>query len=253
MSEHPDIGLIVAMQDEADVLASALGFAPRRVLHGTYLEYWLDDESIVLLTPGVDPAFTSQGHPISRLGKVSAAVVTSMLVLQFHPQVIINCGTAGGIAPTSSTATPGDLHIGDVIVADWVASHDIRVPLPGYEHYGTRKVPIRGLDKLSFLQHPHRLGTVSSGESFTTTADEWEILRKNAAVAKDMEAAGVLQAVQILSYAGGCFVVKAISDVSHERISEQVSSEEFATHFDVAMAHLTDVVTELLANKERLL
>jgi hypothetical protein len=47
--------------------------------------------------------------------------------------------------------------------------------------------------------------------------------------------------------------VKAISDVAYETIPEQVSSEEFATHFAVAMAHLTDMVKELLANKARLL
>jgi hypothetical protein len=48
MSEHPDIGLMVAMKDEADILASALGFAPRLVQRDTSLEYWSDDESLVL-------------------------------------------------------------------------------------------------------------------------------------------------------------------------------------------------------------
>jgi hypothetical protein len=78
-------------------------------------------------------------------------------------------------------------------------------------------------------------------------------VQTNGAIAKDMEAAGVLQAVQMLNYGGLCFLVKAFSDVAYESISEQVSGEKLAAHCDVARANLRDMVNAMLANKARLL
>lgn len=243
MLKQVNVGLIVAMKEEAEILASALKLTQKPNSSGTFIQFTNRDETIILLTPGVDPEFTAFGQPVCRVGKASAAVITTLLVQQFHPKLIINCGTCGGIATTG-------IQIGDIVIADSITNHDIRIPIPGYAEYGVRKLVINGLDSLNFLKSPYKIGTISSGESFTTTQEEWRLIKKSGAIVKEMEAAGVMQALQILDYKKPFYVIKAVTDMVKETTSGQNSSEQFVINFKLSMEKLSTVVKEIVTHKD---
>ncbi|WP_099091757.1 5'-methylthioadenosine/S-adenosylhomocysteine nucleosidase, partial [Paenibacillus sonchi] len=63
----------------------------------------LDGQEVVLLQSGI--------------GKVNAAVTTTLLLERFHCELIINTGAAGGLA--------ADLKVGDVVIAEELVYSDV--------------------------------------------------------------------------------------------------------------------------------
>ena len=239
MNKPTDIGFIVAMKEEADSIAVSLGLTSRKTENGAYLTYFSPDERMVILTPGLDSQYQSFGNPVCRVGKVSAAAITTILIERFKPRCIINAGTSGGVASMG-------MNIGDVVVADEITNHDMRIPLQGYKEYGTRKIPLKQMYKINFLHHSFKIGPVSSGESFSTSPEEWKIIKKSKALVKEMEAAGVMQAVEILNYISPVYVIKSVTDITDEHIHANVSSEEFRKNFVSAMKSLTKILLEVV-------
>ena len=56
---------------------------------------------------------------LSGIGKVNAAVSTSWVIHQFAPDCVINTGSAGGLGQ--------GLKVGDVVIGETVAHHDVDV------------------------------------------------------------------------------------------------------------------------------
>ncbi|MFV8221480.1 5'-methylthioadenosine/S-adenosylhomocysteine nucleosidase, partial [Enterobacter cloacae complex sp.6700776] len=69
---------------------------------------------------GVDVALLKSG-----IGKVAAAIGTTLLLEHCKPDVIINTGSAGGLDPR--------LNVGDIVVSTEVRYHDADVTAFGYE------------------------------------------------------------------------------------------------------------------------
>ncbi|MCK0202195.1 5'-methylthioadenosine/S-adenosylhomocysteine nucleosidase, partial [Ornithobacterium rhinotracheale] len=61
---------------------------------------------------------------LSGVGKVSAAVATTLLIDHYQPDLIINTGTAGGLQ---------NVRVGDIILATEVRHHDVDLTGFGYE------------------------------------------------------------------------------------------------------------------------
>lgn len=238
------IGIIAAVRDEAEPLAEALGLTPQTVESGTYHLYANDDNSCLLITPGEDDTFKSaSGNAVGRPGKVSAGVITSIFIERYKPDVIINAGTAAGVAAKS-------IIVGDIVVAEYVANHDIHIPLPGYGEYGTRKIAIHKLEIFKTMGLPYKLGTVSSAESFTSTHEEWQTMTANDVMAKEMEAAGVMQAVQIFAYQKPVYIIKALTNQESEASSDDEQASDYSHNFKVAMSTLTVFIQRLVATLE---
>ncbi|OGG11600.1 hypothetical protein A2Z00_05230 [Candidatus Gottesmanbacteria bacterium RBG_13_45_10] len=246
MKSSVEIGLVVAMKEEADILATAIGLTQHKTEKGNYLTYTNTQGNIVMLTPGLDGHFQCFGRPVSRVGKISAGVITTLLIEHFHPGCIINAGTAGGIKSAG-------MKIGDIVIADYVSSHDIHIPIVGYSEYGKRKLPIAHLKKLKFLSHPHKIGLVSSGESFATSSEEWKIVKQNNALIKEMEAAGILHTMEVLDSMMPVYVIKSVTDIIDEDIHTLTSSEEFSKNFTSAMKRLSFIIKEIVDNKHKIL
>ncbi|WP_163115820.1 5'-methylthioadenosine/S-adenosylhomocysteine nucleosidase, partial [Acinetobacter baumannii] len=69
---------------------------------------------------GVDVALLKSG-----IGKVAAAIGTTLLLEHFRPDVVINTGSAGGL--------DAKLNVGDIVVSTEVRYHDADVTAFGYE------------------------------------------------------------------------------------------------------------------------
>jgi adenosylhomocysteine nucleosidase len=98
------IGLMCAIPEELAHLRVLLD-DPRttEMAHVRFDEGTLDGHRVVLAGAG--------------MGKVNAAVVTTLLAERFSCRVIVLSGVAGGLEPA--------LHIGDVVIADRVVQHDV--------------------------------------------------------------------------------------------------------------------------------
>jgi adenosylhomocysteine nucleosidase len=93
------IAVICAMQVELDAIKKLLSnleeitIGPRTFYKGIF-----EDKEIVIVKCGI--------------GKVNAAITTTLLINEFKPSLIINCGVAGGY---SSKLKPLDVVIGNNI------------------------------------------------------------------------------------------------------------------------------------------
>lgn len=71
---------------------------------------------------------------LSRIGKVSAAVTTSLMIERFQATRVIFTGVAGALDPV--------LRVGDVVVADRLVQHDMDAsPLPAFQRF---EIPLLG-------------------------------------------------------------------------------------------------------------
>ena len=106
------IGIIAAMEEELKLLLAELNHKREEIcLERSYYSGKLGKHQVVLVQSGV--------------GKVMSAMSVAVLVDHFKVDALINTGSAGALAP--------DLAIGDVVVADRLAYHDVDLTAFGYE------------------------------------------------------------------------------------------------------------------------
>ena len=105
------IGIIGAMELEINTLKASIENCKETKI-GRFVFYGgkLCGKEVVILLSGI--------------GKVSAAVGTTLLIEHYNPSLIINTGTAGGLDNTS---------VHDLILATEVRHHDVDVTAFGYE------------------------------------------------------------------------------------------------------------------------
>ena len=114
------IGIIGAMAQEVEHLASLLEERRTRTHVGcTFHLGRLHGAEVVILQSGI--------------GKVNAAIGTTLLLDVYRPEAIINTGSAGGFGE--------DLAIGDVVVSSEVRHHDVDAVVFGYEHGQVPQMP----------------------------------------------------------------------------------------------------------------
>ena len=107
------VGIIGAMDEEVEILKQALQNREDHTIAGYEL-------------------FTGQMHGVevvllkSGIGKVNAAIGTTLMLQTFQPTCVINTGSAGGFA--------AELEVGDVVISSEVRHHDVDVTIFGYEH-----------------------------------------------------------------------------------------------------------------------
>jgi adenosylhomocysteine nucleosidase len=101
---------------------------------------------------------TLDGHPVvlagAGMGKVNAAVVTTLLAERHHCRVVVLSGVAGGLDPS--------LHIGDVVIADRVIQHDVgRIENDALQRYQAGHVSfINPTDALGYSMDAGLLATI---------------------------------------------------------------------------------------------
>ena len=107
------IAIICAMSEERDAFLSLMKdikitHFEKILYHGTNIDNKcykgkLNDKDVVIVHCGV--------------GKVYAAIVTTLVLKKFKPELVINVGCAGSVNK--------DIHVGDVVVATRVADWDV--------------------------------------------------------------------------------------------------------------------------------
>ncbi|QOR38767.1 5'-methylthioadenosine/S-adenosylhomocysteine nucleosidase [Billgrantia diversa] len=230
------IGIIGAMAQEVEHLASLLEDHRTRAHVGcTFHLGKLHGVDVVILQSGI--------------GKVNAAIGTTLLLDVYHPEAIINTGSAGGFGE--------GLEIGDVVVSREVRHHDVDAVVFGYEHGQVPQMPAAYLpdERLVTLAREcvEALGEVRVVEGLIATGDVFmacpELVTRTRSrfptmLAAEMEAAAIAQTCHLY----GCpfVVVRSLSDIAGGG-DNHLSFEQFLEKAAVHSARMVEAMVARLA------
>lgn len=158
------------------------------------------------------------------IGKVNAAVATTLVIEKFHPSAIINIGSAGGFA--------ANVRLGDIVVGTNCLHSDADATCFGYAPGQVPKMPpcFPADEKLLNLAHqladlPEfsglvRFGTIITADSFMSSPQlaQQLITTFPHAHAADMEGAAVAQAAYDMDTP--CLNLRSISDIAGDNAAQ---------------------------------
>lgn len=194
-------GIVNAMEEEKIALLEAMSDTNKSEHGGkTFYEGMIGAHDVVVVEAGI--------------GKVAAAITTTVLLNEFDIDFVINSGSAGALGH--------DLHIGDVVVADDLAYADADARAFGYDYGQVPQQPARFVtDKMlstqlseNFAMGDKQLlhGLIVTSDSFIAHDDQKQAILEHFpdALSAEMEGAAI---AQVATYYQKPFaVVRAISD-----------------------------------------
>jgi len=204
------IGIITAMDEELRLLIETLEDANKHTRQGfVFHTGTIGRHEVVLVQSGI--------------GKVMSALAVTLLVEAFEIDAIINTGSAGGLDKI--------LSIGDVVIAQELAYHDVDVTAFGYEYgqmagqplyYESSKYFISELKKLIPEAH---IGLITSSDSFVSHATRRIEIKNHfpEVLAVEMEGASIAQSATV--FKKPFVVIRSISDLADDEAS--VNFDEF--------------------------
>lgn len=225
------IAVIGAMEEEVELLRAQLENATSETIaNSEYTQGTYAGKDVILLKSGI--------------GKVNAAMSTTILLEKYNPDVVINTGSAGGYDE--------NLEVGAVVISDEVRHHDVDATIFGYEMGQVPQMPAAfKADKhlmevaekavAAVGEHQAATGLITTGDSFMNDPVRVETVRGYFPTMKavEMEAAAV---AQVCYQFGTPFVViRALSDIAGKE--SNVSFDEF---LPVAAKHSTQVVLKAI-------
>lgn len=207
-------GILCAMDEEIETLKKALTDENVVDISGvSFYEGTISDQDVVLVRSGI--------------GKVQAGLTTALLITQFHVDVVINSGSAGGIGK--------GLHVGDVVLSTQTAYHDVDARAFDYVYgqlpqqparFDADKTWVARLEKAAESTGLNvKTGLIVSGDQFIASHQAVENILSHFpdALSSEMEGAAVGQVAH--QFKTPYVVVRAMSDVGDENAG--VSFDDF--------------------------
>lgn len=199
------IGIIGAMEEETRVLKNALTERKDWAKAGaSFSAGKMGNHDIILVQSGI--------------GKVNAAIATTLLIEKYGAEVVINTGSAGAVDPS--------LKIGDVAISTELAHHDADARAFGYKMGQIPQMPARFEAEQRLVQLTDQAaqkvglktlpGLIVTSDSFIADVGEIGRIKENFpdALVSEMEGAAV---GQVCYQFGVPFViVRAVSDTADE-------------------------------------
>lgn len=196
------LGIICAMEEELRTLVENLDQASKITRHGYVFHTGsIGRHEVVLVQSGI--------------GKVMSAMAVTLLVEVFSVDGIINTGSAG--------AVNHELKIGDVVVADRLAYHDVDVTAFGYAFGQMAQQPLYFESSKYFVSELKKaienpvVGLITSSDSFISSNSRIAEIKNHFpdVLAVEMEGASIAQAATALKKP--FVIIRAMSDTaSHD-------------------------------------
>ncbi|MBO5745322.1 MAG: 5'-methylthioadenosine/adenosylhomocysteine nucleosidase [Clostridia bacterium] len=196
------IGIIVAMEIESRKLLSVMkNKETKKIMGVTFTCGTIGSKDVVIAVCGV--------------GKVFAATCCALMINEYSPERIINCGVAG--------ALNGEMAIGDALIAEAALQHDMDTSAIGdpkglISGINVIKLPcvcpeLKGKDSITVEGKNVKVwwGVVASGDKFISERAEKEGIRDTfGADVCEMEGAAIAQ----VCYVAGipCTILRTVSD-----------------------------------------
>lgn len=203
------IGIIGAMEAEVDEIKKLMSVEETSEFYG-YLFYrgMMNDKEIVLLQGGI--------------GKVNAAIATTLLFTHFSIDFVINIGSAGGLQAIQN--------VGDVVISTAVVHHDVDVTafqreigeVPGLPRYFKADDFLLNtvkdiLQEQSTVAH---VGLIASGDQFVSKQEQVDYIKRyfSDAMCVEMEAAAIAQVCYVFNKK--FIITRSLSDVFNKGQSD---------------------------------
>ena len=162
------IGIIGAMEQEVTLLKRAITNMTQASKAGCTFFSGQLDRRCVLLQSGI--------------GKVAAAIGTTILLDEYQPDIVINTGSAGGF--------DSSLSLGDVVISTEVRHHDADVTAFGYEmgqmagqpaaFSADSKLMDAAEKALSQMEGKHAVrGLICTGDTFVCSSERQAFIRQH--------------------------------------------------------------------------
>ncbi len=227
------------MAEEIDDLKSRMeGLQTEKRAGYSFYMGKLHNEEIILLLSGI--------------GKVNAAMGTTLLIERYKPDCIINTGSAGGFS--------NKLSIGDVVISTEVRHHDVDVTVFGYEYGQVPSMPaayipnnilinmaekaVKQLDKVNT-----RKGLIATGDSFMHKDEHIHAIREKlpAIEAAEMEAAAIAQCCH--NFELPFVIIRSISDIAGDK-DNQIEFKDFLKVAAVNSALMVQEIVKMINEYE---
>lgn len=231
------IAIIGAMEEEVTILRDRIEDKTVEVIAGCEFTFGkMDGVEVVLLRSGI--------------GKVNAAMSTTILLEKYAPDYVINTGSAGGYDP--------NLNIGDLVISSEVRHHDVDVTVFGYEYGQVPQLPPafladkelikvaeEGAKEISEIQTIQ--GLIATGDSFMNDPVRVEYIRDKFSDLKavEMEAAAVAQVAH--QFGVPFVIIRSLSDIAGKE--SDLSFDQFLEKAALHSSSLVIKMVTLLKNR----
>ena len=226
------IAIIGAMEEEVALLRENIKNKTEDTVAGCEFTFGkMHGANVILLKSGI--------------GKVNAAMSTTILLEKYKPDCIINTGSAGGFNPM--------LNVGDAVISTEVRHHDVDVTAFGYEYGQVPKLPpaftadeklvaaavaaAKEIEEIQIVK-----GAIATGDSFMSDPEKVAFVREKFAdlQAVEMEAAAIAQVAY--QFAVPFVIIRSLSDIAGKE--SNVSFDQF---LDQAARHSAELVMKMVA------
>ncbi|WP_445490267.1 5'-methylthioadenosine/S-adenosylhomocysteine nucleosidase [Niallia sp. 03133] len=226
------IAIIGAMEEEVTLLREKITDKQEHIIAGfQFIEGSLFGKEVVLLRSGI--------------GKVNAAMSTTILLQTFKPDCLINTGSAGGLNP--------ELNVGDVVISTEVRHHDVDATIFGYEYGQVPQMPASfqaNADLIDIAEqiakeigdHAVVTGLITTGDSFINDPDRAEFIKSKftGLQAVEMEAAAIAQVA--FQYQLPFVIIRSLSDIAGKE-----SHLSFDQYLEKAAVHSANLVMGIVS------
>lgn len=220
------IGIIGAMAEELRLLREKMTDCQEWEEAGaTFISGKLGEKEVVVVQSGI--------------GKVLAAVTTTLLISHYHVDAVINTGSAGGIGT--------GLKIGDVVISNKLAYHDADVTAFGYEMGQMAGMPLyyeadenlmtKSIEAAENHQLSTKVGLIVTGDTFVNKQEKIAEIKSYFpdVLANEMEGAAIAHVAH--QFKIPFVVIRAMSDVGDEEAS--VNFDDFILEAGRKSAEMT--------------
>lgn len=228
------IGIIGAMDEEIALLKERMEISAEEIrANCLFIIGELEGQSVVLMKSGI--------------GKVNAALATTILHERYQPEMVINTGSAGGYAK--------DLDVGDIVIGTEVVYHDVDVTAFNYAYGQVPRLPktyhadpqlVSQVERViqSFNEVESRQGLIGTGDSFMQDSERVSFVRRMFPdlIAVEMEATAIAQVCY--QYETPFVIIRALSDIAGKESS--VSFDSFLTQ---AAKHAAELIIEVVKSQ----
>lgn len=226
------IAIIGAMEEEVTLLRENIQDASQETVAGCEFTFGkMHGKDVILLRSGI--------------GKVNAAMSTTILLEKYKPDYIINTGSAGGFNP--------DLNVGDAVISTEVRHHDVDVTAFGYEYGQVPQLPAAFLANENLIKLAETSakdiegiqtvkGLIATGDSFMHDPVRVEDVRGKFTdlQAVEMEAAAIAQVAH--QFGTPFVIIRSLSDIAGKE-----SNVSFDQYLEKAALHSANLVMKMVA------
>jgi adenosylhomocysteine nucleosidase len=226
------IAIIGAMEEEVTLLRDHIEGNSQETIAGCEFTFGkMNGAEVILLKSGI--------------GKVNAAMSTSILLEKYKPDLIINTGSAGGFNPS--------LNVGDIVISTEVRHHDVDVTAFNYEYGQVPQLPAafaadeglilkaeKAAEEIDGVQTVK--GLIATGDSFMSDPAKVDFVRTKFqnVQAVEMEAAAIAQVA--FQFKTPFVIIRSLSDIAGKE--SDISFDQF---LEKAALHSATLVMKMVA------